>query len=554
MAIRTYNILLDSYNSTIPEPIVGRQGDKNGAVTLHVTITDRGSAVDLTGQTINLMAETAKGTAVVADNAGVTLTDAANGRFDYAIPNALWSEAGKITKAYFSLNAVDGQQATYDLIFIVKKSIDISQGKADDYITVIDGTIRDLKTKIDAIYTEYQNGSFYSRNEIDNLANTINTNVDKKADLKDVSVVQTPFGDIGEFPVALKSQIDSFIDSLDPSKFRILWLSDSHYEDLLDPNVIGSYPYGGKYALNHAAVADYISKSVDVVIAGGDNTNGIDNDINHSISDASLYASRLLSSSSDSDKFIMIGNHDDGSPINAQNVTVTPSMVLTDEQFEKAFSTHELQFGENRNNGSLYFYKDYPNSKVRIIGLNSLDIPYQIANSDGSSKYTRWLDYGFRQEQLNWLINDAMVVPSGYSTIFATHVPLVYGYTPSTKAAYYNYDLLENLINAFATGGSYNASSKSGTPSELMANVSADFTKQGARSVAGFYAGHTHVEIMSTLDHFTQFIFLADVNINPDYIGTINELGMSVIEIDPNAKTVTIKGLGRATDRSYSYV
>lgn len=169
MAIRTYDILLDSYNSTIPEPIVGRQGDKNGAVTLHVTITDRGNAVDLTNQTVNMIAETASGTAVVADNAGVTLTDAVNGKFDYAIPNALWSESGKITKAYFSLNNTDGQQTTYDLIFMVKAAVDITQQKADDYITIIDGTLRDLKTKIDAIYAEYQNGSFYSRSEIDDF-------------------------------------------------------------------------------------------------------------------------------------------------------------------------------------------------------------------------------------------------------------------------------------------------------------------------------------------------------------------------------------------------
>lgn len=151
MAIRTYDILLDSYNSTIPEPIVGRQGDKNGAVTLHVTVADRGAAVNLTGQTINLMAETAKGTAIIADNGGVTITNAVGGKFDYAIPNALWSESGKITKAYFSLSDANGQQTTYDLIFIVKKAIDVSQKSADDYITIIDGTLKSLKEKINAI-------------------------------------------------------------------------------------------------------------------------------------------------------------------------------------------------------------------------------------------------------------------------------------------------------------------------------------------------------------------------------------------------------------------
>lgn len=177
MAIRTYDILLDSYNSTIPEPIVGRQGDKNGAVTLHVTITDRGTAVDLTGQTVNLIAETANGTAVVADNAGVTLTDAVNGKLDYAIPNALWSEAGKITKAYFSLNDTDGQQTTYDLIFMVKAAVDVTQDKADDYITVIDGTIRDLKTKVDAIYADFSAGNFYNKDQTDTLIDDLEKSI-----------------------------------------------------------------------------------------------------------------------------------------------------------------------------------------------------------------------------------------------------------------------------------------------------------------------------------------------------------------------------------------
>ena len=148
MTIRSYDINLDSFNATIPEPIVGRQGDRNGAVTLNVTLSDRGNPIYLSGQTINLMAETANGTAIIADNGGVTITDATNGKFTYAVPNALWSEAGKIKNAYFSLTDNKGQQTTYDLIFIVKKAIDINQEKADDYIAVIDGTIRELKAKL----------------------------------------------------------------------------------------------------------------------------------------------------------------------------------------------------------------------------------------------------------------------------------------------------------------------------------------------------------------------------------------------------------------------
>nr|DAJ71693.1 MAG TPA: distal tail protein [Caudoviricetes sp.] len=196
MAIRTYDILLDSYNSTIPEPIVGRQGDKNGAVTLHVTITDRGTAVDLTGQTINLMAETAKGTAIVADNDGVTVTNATGGKFDYAIPNALWRESGKITRAYFSLNDTDGQQTTYDLIFIVKKAIDISQDKADDYITIIDDTLNSIHKKIDAMNSDvqaalsaYNQENFYNKSETDSKDASTLTSAKKYADAGDSSVL-----------------------------------------------------------------------------------------------------------------------------------------------------------------------------------------------------------------------------------------------------------------------------------------------------------------------------------------------------------------------------
>ena len=235
MAIRTYDILLDSYNSTMPEPIVGRQGDRNGAVTLHVTITDRGTAVDLTGQTVNLMAETANGTAVVADNAGVTLTDAVNGKFDYAIPNALWSEAGKIKKAYFSLNNTDGQQTTYDLIFIVKKAIDISQDKAEDYIKIVDQTLQSLtanigklQNQVDAIKNVYEAGEFYSKTDTDNKfylktdAQTRSTYVDNQLTQIRTIANTNVTADTGWQEEGV-NYINGFTrDSTDPIAYRIL--------------------------------------------------------------------------------------------------------------------------------------------------------------------------------------------------------------------------------------------------------------------------------------------------------------------------------------------
>lgn len=253
MAIRTYDILLDSYNSTIPEPIVGRQGDKNGAVTLHVSITDRGTAVDLTKQTINLIAKTANGTAVVADNAGVTLTDASNGKFDYAIPNALWSESGNIKDAYFSLNDTDGQETTYDLIFIVKKAIEISQEKADDYITIIDGTLRDLKTKVDAIYESYKNGDFYNKEESDNFINEL------KQSISDLTSRDYPFKAIassfsGQNYTSLDLYWTNDYDKFYPINKSVI--KGLEGEEIRDPSI--TY-FGGKYLVADTSWKVYYS-------------------------------------------------------------------------------------------------------------------------------------------------------------------------------------------------------------------------------------------------------------------------------------------------------
>lgn len=172
---------------------------------------------------------------MIADNAGVTLTDATNGRFDYAIPNALWSEAGKIKKAYFSLNDANGQQTTYDLILIVKKAIDISQGKADDYIAVIDGTVRDLQSKVDAIYATYQAGDFYNQTQTDSKDAATLASAKSYSDTGDTATLQNA-----------KSYTDNQISALPPSTpWQPLTLIKPFSVDAIAPQVkrIGSQVY-----------------------------------------------------------------------------------------------------------------------------------------------------------------------------------------------------------------------------------------------------------------------------------------------------------------------
>jgi len=178
MAIRTYKVTLDSKNTIAPEPVFLRQGDKTGAVVIDATLMDNGTPVSLSGLTPMFKANTADGQAVIADSTGFNIVNDSGGEFTYQVPNALSAVPGKIVTAYFSLSDASGSESTFDVAFIIKKAVDITQAQADDYITIIDGTLQSLQQKIDAMNTDVQTilnafnkGDFYNKKYIDDFAN-----------------------------------------------------------------------------------------------------------------------------------------------------------------------------------------------------------------------------------------------------------------------------------------------------------------------------------------------------------------------------------------------
>nr|DAL99972.1 MAG TPA: distal tail protein [Caudoviricetes sp.] len=174
MAIRTYKVTLDSKNVIAPEPVYLRQGDKTGSVVIDATLMDNGSPVSLIGLTPMFKANTADGQAVIADSTGFSIVNVSGGEFTYQVPNALASVAGKINTAYFSLSDASGSESTFNVPFVVSAAIDITQKQAQDYITIIDGTLNSLRDKMDSlqidfntIINNYSKGDFYNKAETD---------------------------------------------------------------------------------------------------------------------------------------------------------------------------------------------------------------------------------------------------------------------------------------------------------------------------------------------------------------------------------------------------
>lgn len=198
MAIRTYKVTLDSKNAIAPEPVYLRQGDKTGAVVIDATLMDNGTPVSLSGLTPMFKANTADGQAVIADSTGFNVADESGGEFTYQVPNALSSVPGKIATAYFSFSDSSGSESTFDVAFIIKKAVDITQAQANDYITIIDGTLQSLQQKIDSMNTDVQTildafnqGDFYNRAQTDSKDAATLTSAKNYADSGDSATLSS---------------------------------------------------------------------------------------------------------------------------------------------------------------------------------------------------------------------------------------------------------------------------------------------------------------------------------------------------------------------------
>ncbi|MGI1808844.1 BppU family phage baseplate upper protein [Pediococcus pentosaceus] len=557
-------------------------------VEVHVVRGD-GSPVDLTG--INPMFEgwLSEGLYRIIDAKHSVMIDAKNGIFRFDFPAPAFQIAGSYKQAFFRLMK-DGMSVTtleFSLDVMADKVIsglvpsdyitpfEDLYGKLKEYLVKFNGDfdaamaqwkkdVADLITELNAdvsginlTITEIQTqlASLEDKIKADNLA----TQADLDAFIKQISdmlfdVVNVDEGvDIGEaLPNNLKKQLDDFKAKLPEDQFKIAIISDSHYEDRYRNTIWGSYPYT-KDAYKHLTAFNYLQDAVDVMIANGDHVNGLDASVENTKQELSAYNEKLLTGVN-TDRYALVGNHDDGSPSKSYNKTITPVEIISNDELEKLFHTHDLINGEVRNNGSMYFYKDYDEAKIRLVGLYTEDIPENAVNADGTPKFTRWLYHTYGQAQLDWLAKAAFSnIPADYQVVVVGHAPLYYGWTDE-GAHQYNFELLKGLLDAVDVGNSFSGISTAEVPTEMKVSVNADYSEQGPRPVAAFIAGHVHKELTVPLDRFTMTTVLNDANTDSTVESdSTQSMAFTVYCFDKAKRKVSMYGFGRATDRKYDY-
>lgn len=566
---------------------------EDGMRQVFVTMKNEdGSPFDLTGCNYWFEGILPDGVHKILDAKHGVAIDPLNGQFRFDMPKQAFAVAGSYVQAFFRI-VRDGNSVTtleFDLEVLADKVIsglvpsdyitpfEDLYGKLKDYITKSNGdfdaamtqwkkdvanlitelnadisginlTISEIKTQLASLEEKIKADGLLTQAEFDTQIKIVNQNIaDALEKLKGNIIVGDNITIGKQVNKSNQSAIDNLKSLVNPTLFNFVFITDVHYDKWSDANKTGLD------RLNHALDLD---GSVDAIISGGDNIDGgallpeiFDSQTREYVND------QLFMHNNGSDKFILKGNHDDASGrlmiyynsgILAEDGTIpTPTKS---EKLHKMYGNNLLINNEIRNGMSNYFYKDYPNKKIRLIGLDSNDIPDDIMNADNRPKYYGIKHMGYQQTQLNWLANTALQnVPNDYTTVIVAHVHADAS-TPDGTAddnkndMYYNVNLMVKIVNDFKNGRSSNVI---GTIKDWEVSIKTDFTSQGPRNLAGFVHGHRHLELFNNGIGFNNIGITC--SIDKDQVDA-----WDVITIDTTNKKMVLKGFGRATNREYNY-
>ena len=197
---------------------------------------------------------------------------------------------------------------------------------------------------------------------------------------------------------------------------------------------------------------------------------------------------------------------------------------------------------DNGINNKSYYYFDNKIQKVRFIVLDQ----YEDVQS-GETTY--WgTKSKFSQEQLDWLINDALNV-DGYTLVIFTHSP-----SDSAMQYYSPYlDIVQKLLVAVNTRKHFTYNQN-----ELTADV--DFSKT-TNTVACHLSGHAHIDETHVDNGVLSIGVLCDAayNDDPQYKDkprtkeTINEQAFDIVSLDTTNRTIKLVRIGQGNDREFNY-
>jgi hypothetical protein len=257
----------------------------------------------------------------------------------------------------------------------------------------------------------------------------------------------------------------------------------------------------------------------------------------------------------------VVGNHDAG------NTDSTATSGTKEQVFEKIVNP-TLQYAEVDSSTS-YYYKDFNDKKIRVIVLNSSDLPNELIDSNHFA-VSRGVVNCYSNEQIEWFVNTLNTTPTEYHVVILTHV------SPSYLEADMNIPFQNDVIASqhFGEAGAYpsiipdiiqawiDGDVISKTYSSNVVNlpniiIEHDFSTRGNGVFVGYFCGHLHYDLVGKLrDYPTQNSFILNTTsakLSSDIsrkIGTKSEDCITAISIDTiTRKIYTVRVGAKITDK-----
>ena len=206
------------------------------------------------------------------------------------------------------------------------------------------------------------------------------------------------------------------------------------------------------------------------------------------------------------DFFTVIGNHDAG------NGTEVAHNGTQQQIFNKFIAPVVEKTGTETETS--YYYKDYAAPKVRVIILNSSDMPDTLVDESTFAVSHGTLG-AFSQAQIDWLISTLNDTPSNYHVVILMHhinaMMTVDGnvhfqsLSAGTQIGENNnayLGIIPDIVSAWVSGGTLSQTYESTVDDMPTLTVDADFTLRGTGIFVGVLSGHKHRDIIGKFDNY----------------------------------------------------
>ena len=572
-----------------------------------------------------LLPKTADGDFRVIDDKGYVALDPSAGRFRFDMPGHAFTVAGSYRQAFFRIvkNGNSVTTLEFDLDVLADKVIDglvpkdwigpfeeIADKLVDDlqkHTDSADKIIADFQKKVTDLVNQLNQQGSTTTSMLTELQNRI---TDLETKIKQDGLFTQAEADA--FKKALEAAVQKQLDDMKSNVQNTLNEFQSQfngpafkeaqqasldtnmmYGESLPPYFQNSFNHvtqgipSGNDVLNIATIADahwqeegatifdgYTAKSLehyqwcalstlynhaDALIALGDNING--DEPTGRLNMTLMHVRAMLQTKYVRTAMFMIrGNHDNGA--GHQNTEGKSAYeVLDDDSVKNGFGTKFNYYDEVRDGDSFYFYKDFPDKKVRIIGLDSNDIPLEKKDSNGHYAYDT-NTAGFRAQQLNWFANKALMLPDNtWQVVVFFHIPFPNAFGQwAEDNTFKNYHHAIAILNAFKNGTSVNINDTS-NPDFTITGLQADYSKQGQGTLIAIVNGHLHRDDQDTsilngtpiIEVTTSASFVSSVVDDSKRRNTNDEDAWDIISINTKERKIHCYRFGRGNDRDFTY-